>query len=60
MNRITNSRVEQAVIVIISVVSVKCEQWHKSRERTIKKETEIKHIFVVTWFAINELIYKRF
>ena len=29
---ITNSFVEQAVIVVISVVSVKCEQWHKSSE----------------------------
>ena len=30
VTRITNSCVEQAVIVIISVVSVKCEQWNKS------------------------------
>ena len=48
------------MIVIISVASVKCEQWHKSRERTIKNLTEIEHIFVLTWFAINELIYKRY
>ena len=27
-----NSCIEQVVIVIISVVSVKCEQWHRSSE----------------------------
>ena len=32
VNRITNSCVEQAFGVVISVVSVKCEQWHESRE----------------------------
>ena len=32
VSRITNSCVEQAVTVIVSVVSVKCEQWHKSTE----------------------------
>ena len=31
VSRITNSCVEQVFSVIISVVSVKCEQWHKSR-----------------------------
>ena len=60
MSRITNSCVEEAVIAIISVVSVKYQQWHKSRERRIKNLTEIEHIFVFTWFAINELIFKRF
>ena len=59
VSRITNSCVEQVVIVIISVVSVKCEQWHKNREK-INNLTEIEHIFVFTWFAINELICKRF
>ena len=53
MSRITNSCVEQAVIAIIGVVSVKREQWHKTRG-TIKNLIEIKHIFVFTWFAINE------
>ena len=32
MSRITNSCVELAVIVTIIIVSVKCEQWHKSSE----------------------------
>ena len=32
VSRIANSCVGQAVIVIIIVVSVKCEQWHKSSE----------------------------
>ena len=32
VSRIANSCVEQAVIVIIIVVLVKCEQWHKSGE----------------------------
>ena len=60
MSRITNNCVEQALSVIISVVSVKCEQWHKSGERTIMNLTETKHIFVFTWFANNELIYNVF
>ena len=44
VSRITNSCVEQPLSVIISVVSVNCEQWHKSRERTIKSLTETEHI----------------
>ena len=36
VSRITNSCAEQAVIVIISVVSVNCEQWHKSNENNIE------------------------
>ena len=32
MSRIGNSCLEQAVIVVIIVVSVKCERWHKSIE----------------------------
>ena len=32
VSRITNSCVEQAVIVIICDASVKCERWHKSSE----------------------------
>ena len=32
VSKITNSCVAQAVIVIISVISVKCVQWHKSCE----------------------------
>ena len=55
VSRITNSCVEQAFGVVISVASVKCEQWHKTSENN-KNLTEIKHIFVFTWFAINELI----
>ena len=59
VSRITNSCVEQSVIVVISVVSVKCEQYTKV-VRTIKNLTVIEHIFVFTSFAINELIFKRF
>ena len=59
MSKITNSCVEQAVIVIISVVSVKCEQLHKSSENN--KEFDWDKIQIgFTWFAINKLIYKRF
>ena len=31
VSRIANNCVVQAVIVTITVVSVRCEQWHKSR-----------------------------
>ena len=50
----------QEVIVIIIVVSVKCEQWYKSRANNIEFLSEIKHILVNNWFVIYEVIYKRF
>ena len=49
---ITNSCVEQAVIVIISVVSVKCEQWHKSSENYKEfnwNKTHICFYLVCNW-----------
>ena len=55
VSRIANSCMEQKVIVTVIVVSVKCEQWHKSGENKIKSLTVTEHIFVFTWFAINEL-----
>ena len=60
VSRIANSSVGQAVIVIIIVVSMKCEQWHRSNANNKEFLSETKQIFVFTWFAINELIFKRF
>ena len=57
---IVNSYVGQAVIVVIIVVSIKCEQSHKSGEHNKEFLSETKHMLVFTWFAINELIFKRF
>ena len=59
VSKIANSCVGQAVMVIIIVVSVKCEQWHKSRVNNKEYLSETKHISVFTWLAINELIFKR-
>ena len=50
----------QAVIIIIIVVSVKCELWHKSSANNKEFLSEIKHIFDFIWFAINEIIFKNF
>ena len=47
------------IIVIITVYKTVRITVYKT-VRTIKSLTEIKHIFVFTWFAINELIFKRF
>ena len=58
-SRIANSCVEQAVIVITIAVSVKCEQWHKSRANNKDLLNETKHVFVFTFTAINERIFKR-
>ena len=45
--RIANSCVEQAVIFIIIVVSVKCEQWHKSSAENKDSLIETKQIFLL-------------
>ena len=55
-----NSCDRQTVIVAIIVVSAKCEQWHKSSVNNKELLSEIEHLFVFTWFAISELIFKRF
>ena len=60
VSRTANTCIGQAVIVINIVVSVKCEQWHKSSANNKELLSEIKQIFVFTWFASNELISKRF
>ena len=60
VSRIANSCVGQAVIFIIIVVSIKCEQWHKSSANNKEFLSEIKNIFIFTWFAIIELVFKRF
>ena len=50
VSRISNSCVGQAVIVIISIVSVKCEQWHKSNENTKKCNRNRTNIcFYLVW-----------
>ena len=51
VRRIANTCVEQAVVVIIIVVSVKCEQCHKSSANNKEFLSEIKHISVFTWFG---------
>ena len=58
--RITNSCIEQAVIVVIIVVSVKYEQWHKNSENNEETLIETKRIFLLTLVAITEFIFKRF
>ena len=60
MSTISNSCVEQAFIVIIIIVSVNVEQWHKCSANNEEFLRETKHMFVLTWFAIHELILKRF
>ena len=45
VSRIANSCIEQAVIVIIIVVSVKCAQWHKSSNKTIMSLIELLNVF---------------
>ena len=54
--RIVNGCVEQAVIV----ASVKCEQWHKNSENNRESLIGKCHIFVIIWFAVNELIFQMF
>ena len=56
VSKITNSFVGQAVIFIIFVVSVKCEQWHKTSAKNKEFLSETNNIFGFTWFAINQLI----
>ena len=60
VSRIANTCGRQTVIVIIIVVSVKCEQCDKSNANNKEFLSEIKHIFVFTLFAINKLIFKGF
>ena len=52
MSRIANSYVGQAVIVIIIVVSVKCEQWHKTRENN--KEFNWDKTYICFDFGCNQ------
>ena len=59
VSRIGNSRFGQAVIVVMIIVSVKCEQWNNCSASNKEFLGEVKHEFVFTWFAINGLIYKR-
>ena len=45
VSRIANTCVEQAVIVIIIIVSVKCKQWLKSSANNKEILSEIKQIY---------------
>ena len=58
---ITNSCVRRAVIVIIIVVYLyRFKQWHISSANNKVSLIKTKHMFVFSWFVINELIYKSF
>ena len=48
VSRIANSCVEQAVVIIIIIVSVKSEQWFKSRDNNIEFNWKQTHI----WFYL--------
>ena len=50
VSKITNRCVGQlfVIVVIVIVVSVMCEQWHKSSENYKESLIETKHIFVFT------------
>ena len=54
---VADSCVGQVVIVIIIVVSVKYEQWHKGSANKFFFFIETIHILVFTWYAIDELIH---
>ena len=46
-SRIANSSIGQALVIII-VVSVKCEQWRKNSENNKEFLSETKHIHTFT------------
>ena len=56
VSRIANSCVAQVIIV----VSVNCQQRHKGSANSKEFLSETKHIFVFTWFSINQLIFNHF
>ena len=53
VSRISNSCVGQAVVVIIIVVSVKCEQWHKSNADNKLLLSEARRIFFIFFFLLS-------
>ena len=54
--RITNCCVEEAVIIIVIFVSVKCEQWHKVSANNKEFNLNRTHLFLLGWQLTNSYI----